>query len=46
VAAAVWSGENIEAGRKAYERCATCHVAPDASLAADQVWLGLVAGSA
>ena len=37
---------DVEAGRKAFDRCASCHAVPDARLRWDQTWFGLVQGSA
>lgn len=35
-----------EDGRRAFQRCGSCHVAPDLSLASDQVWSDMIAESA
>jgi hypothetical protein len=37
--------EDVEAGRRAFNRCAACHVTPDLSLVADQKWLASINGS-
>lgn len=29
-------------GEKAFARCASCHVTPDRSIEADQIWTGLI----
>ncbi len=36
---------DLEAGKKAFNRCASCHPAPDLRLRWDQLWYALVPGS-
>lgn len=45
-AAVASARDDIEAGRKAFDRCTRCHVTPDLSMAADQKWLASINGSA
>ncbi len=36
---------DVEAGRKAFDRCASCHALPDFRLRWDQIWYGLLPNS-
>lgn len=46
VAAATAQAQDLEAGRKSFQRCNGCHAAPDLSLRADKLWLGMIQTSA
>lgn len=46
LAAATAYAQDVEAGRKTFVRCNGCHAAPDLSLRADTLWLGMVNTSA
>jgi len=45
-AAATAHAQDLEAGRKSFQRCNGCHAAPDLSLRADRLWLKMVQTSA
>jgi mono/diheme cytochrome c family protein len=42
----VGATQDVEAGRRAFNRCAACHVTPDPSLVADRKWLASINESA
>jgi cytochrome c2 len=46
LAVAAAHAQDLDAGRKSFQRCNGCHAAPDLTQRADKLWLGMISTSA